>query len=127
MPAANAHILVDAEGIIRFWDPRAEQLFGHAAADMTGRSIETLIVPQYRTMHRGGFTASMARVDPAREDTVANIPIMCADGHVRAFPGRLIVATDAFGKAGGVLAVFVAPEDGGGGNRLYDLFPEVLG
>jgi PAS domain S-box-containing protein len=122
----TAHIFTDAEGIIRFWSPEAEALFGYTMADTLGQSIEMLIVPQYRVMHRGGFAAAMAARVDLREDTVANIPIICADGKVRAFPGRLIVTTDVFRVASGVLAVFIAPAEDGAPNGLYDLFPEVL-
>lgn len=120
-----AHLFADAAGTIRYWSAGAEALFGYPAAEMIGAPLEALIVPEHRAGHRRGFGAALARVDPAREDTVANIPIICADGQVRAFPGRLIVASDAFHRASGVLAVFVARE-GAGPNGLYDLFPEVV-
>jgi PAS domain S-box-containing protein len=42
---SDAIIYADREGIIRFWNPGAERLFGFAAAEAVGHSLD-LITPE---------------------------------------------------------------------------------
>src|SRR6185312_14099993 len=46
-----AIITTDLDGTIRTWSSGAEQVLGHRAAEMVGRSIDTLFTP--RTWRRG--------------------------------------------------------------------------
>jgi PAS domain S-box-containing protein len=53
--APDAMIFADAEGMIRLWNAMAEEIFGYAASEATGRSLD-LIIPQYlRAAHWQGF------------------------------------------------------------------------
>ena len=126
--AANtaAMMLVDREGIVRFWSDRAEDFFGYDAADTLGRPMDFLIVPTHRERHWIGFRAAMARDQIDAEQPVANAPITCANGVVRHFPLRFVAIADPFGKPAGMLAVFGPPPAGDESNGLYDLYPEAL-
>lgn len=44
--AKDAIIMMDQQGIISFWNPAAEMIFGHAAHDAIGKELCTLIAPQ---------------------------------------------------------------------------------
>jgi len=56
----EAMIFADREGIIRLWNARAEAIFGYAASEATGRSLD-LIIPQYlRAAHWQGYQRAIA-------------------------------------------------------------------
>ena len=123
---AVAMMLVDIDGIVRFWNDGAEAYFGYAAADVVGRPMDFLIVPTHRERHWIGFRAAMARERIDTEQPVANAPITCASGVVRHFPLRFVAIADPFDRPAGMLAVFGAPPAEGEANGLYDLYPEAL-
>jgi PAS domain S-box-containing protein len=51
---SEAIIAADREGIICFWNPGAERIFGYAAADATGRSLDIIIPERLRNRHWDG-------------------------------------------------------------------------
>lgn len=121
-----ATLLVDRAGVIRWWSPEAEALLGYPAAEAIGRSMAMLIVPEHHEGHWRGFGAAMASNLPDRPASVANIPLLCADGEVRAFPGRLIILPDAFGEPVGAAAIFSPVGTGGPDDGLFDAYREVV-
>ena len=57
--ASEAIVAVDGEGVIRFWNPGAERLFGFAAAEAVGRPIDIIIPEPQRARHWAGFRRVM--------------------------------------------------------------------
>ncbi len=57
---SDAIVAADRDGIIRFWNPGAERIFGHAAADAIGRSLDLIIPERLRERHWHGYRATMA-------------------------------------------------------------------
>jgi PAS domain S-box-containing protein len=58
--APDALIFADREGFIRLWNARAEQLFGYAAGEAIGQSLD-LIIPQHlRAAHWRGYRQAIA-------------------------------------------------------------------
>jgi PAS domain S-box-containing protein len=58
--APDAMIFADREGTIRVWNIRAEEMFGYAASEATGRSLD-LIIPQHlRAAHWQGYHRAIA-------------------------------------------------------------------
>lgn len=56
--AQDAIILTDAAGRIEFWNPAAERILGHGAAEAIGRDIAGLITPEsHREQVRAGLNA----------------------------------------------------------------------
>jgi PAS domain S-box-containing protein len=56
----EAMIFADCEGIIRLWNARAEEVFGYAANEAIGRSLD-LIIPQHlRAAHWQGYHRAIA-------------------------------------------------------------------
>jgi PAS domain S-box-containing protein len=123
---AVAMMLVDLDGVVRFWSDGAEGFFGYSAADVTGRPMDFLIVSTHRERHWTGFRAAMARERIDAEQPVANAPVTCANGDVRYFPLRFVAIADPFDRPAGMLAVFGSPPARGESNGLYDLYPEAI-
>lgn len=57
--AADAIVYADRDGIIRRWNRAAEALFGYAAADALGRSVELIVPEKLRPAHWRGFDAAI--------------------------------------------------------------------
>jgi PAS domain S-box-containing protein len=54
--ALDAVVGMDAEGRITAWNPRAEEVFGWASADVIGRAMDDVLLPErYRRLHRQGL------------------------------------------------------------------------
>ena len=53
--APKAIIFADCQGAIRVWNDGAETIFGHAAADVLGESLDVIIQERLRKAHWAGF------------------------------------------------------------------------
>ena len=53
--AADAIIFADREGAIRVWNRGAETVFGYAAAEVLGNSLDVIIPERLRRAHWEGF------------------------------------------------------------------------
>ena len=78
-------------GFVVQWNPSAERMFGHAAADAVGRELGDLLVPEeFRARHR----AALARYRETGEGTVLGEPLdlaaLHADGSL--VPVELVIA-----------------------------------
>jgi PAS domain S-box-containing protein len=59
--ALDAVIVMDAEGVIREWNPHAETIFGWPRAEAIGRRLaDTIVPPQHRTAHERGLRHFLA-------------------------------------------------------------------
>jgi PAS domain S-box-containing protein len=53
--APDAIIFADPQGIVRVWNAKATEVFGHTANDALGNSIEMIIPHELRKQHWQGF------------------------------------------------------------------------
>src|SRR5450759_3746021 len=53
--APDAIIFADREGAIRVWNHRAEAVFGYAAAEVLGNTLDLIIPERFRHAHWEGF------------------------------------------------------------------------
>jgi PAS domain S-box-containing protein len=59
--ALDAVVTMNADGLVTGWNPAAEAIFGHSAADAIGREMAELIVPpRFRDAHRQGLARFLA-------------------------------------------------------------------
>jgi PAS domain S-box-containing protein len=119
LPDTTALVIADVDGVIRYWNGGAEALTGHPPAVAVGSSLDLIVPPDYRERHWVGFRAAMASGNARFEGAAANIPILCADGIIRRWPGRFTMIRDARGTPAGAAAVLVTPADGD--PALFDL------
>jgi PAS domain S-box-containing protein len=102
----HAIVVADADGTITWWSRGAEVLFGHSAAAAVGQSLDLIVPEVLRARHWAGFQGAMHA--PRVKDLAADIPVLCADGQVKEFAGRLLVLSDGLGAALGAMAIFAA-------------------
>jgi len=102
----HAIVVADAAGTITWWSPGAELLFGHSASAAVGQKLDLIVPEVLRPRHWAGFQRAMQA--PEVKDLAADIPVLCADGQVKEFAGRLLVLSDELGSALGAMAIFAA-------------------
>jgi PAS domain S-box-containing protein len=73
---ADAIVAADAQGVIRFWNPGAERVFGFTAADAVGQSLDLIIPEPQRDRHWRGYR-EVVRTGQSRY----------GDGDILAVPG----------------------------------------
>ena len=100
----SAMILADTSGNVVHWDSGAETLFGHEASATLGKPIDVIVPEALREAHWKGFHRAMA--DPQIKDMAADLPVLCADGEIREFAGRLLALSDGLGRAIGAIAIY---------------------
>jgi PAS domain S-box-containing protein len=76
----HAVVVADADGLIRFWNPAAETMFGHAAADAIGRTLDLIIPEKLRDRHWEGYRHVMATGETAYAGRTLAVPAERADG-----------------------------------------------
>src|SRR5215471_17544761 len=78
--APEAIIVTGPDGIIRLWNHGAERVFGHAAADAIGASLDIIIPEKLRAPHWEGFDKTMATGITRYGETLLKVPALHADG-----------------------------------------------
>jgi PAS domain S-box-containing protein len=58
--APEAMIFADREGVIRLWNARAQEMFGYAASEAVGSSLDLIIPPHLRAAHWRGYHQAIA-------------------------------------------------------------------
>lgn len=57
--AADAIIFADRKGLIRLWNPGAEAVFGYAADEVIGESLDIIIPARLRRAHWDGYDRAL--------------------------------------------------------------------
>jgi PAS domain S-box-containing protein len=58
--SGDAIIATDRDGVIRFWNPGAERIFGYARAEALGQSLDLIIPERVRARHWDGYRRFIA-------------------------------------------------------------------
>jgi diguanylate cyclase (GGDEF)-like protein/PAS domain S-box-containing protein len=82
--AHDAVICADGRGEIIGWNAAAERLFGHAARDVIGRSLDLIVPEEMRGEHAAGMRRLLEGGEPRLVGRSMEVPAQAADG--RQFP-----------------------------------------
>jgi PAS domain S-box-containing protein len=79
---SDAIIAADQDGIIRFWNPGAERLFGYSATEAVERPLDLIIPERLRQRHWEGYRRVMAGGGESRYGAadVLAVPAVRKDG-----------------------------------------------
>ena len=80
--APEALLISDREGIIRFWNSGAEQMFGHTAAEAVGQSLDLIIPENLRSRHWQGYWRVMASGETKYKTGLLSSPGIRKDGSI---------------------------------------------
>ncbi len=76
----DAIIFADREGIIRLWNTGAAEMFGYAAAEALGRSLDLIIPENLRVRHNEGYQRVMATGASKYAKDLLAVPGLTKDG-----------------------------------------------
>jgi PAS domain S-box-containing protein len=78
---ADAIVAADSDGVIRFWNPGAERIFGYTRDEAVGRSLNLIIPERLRQRHWEGYRKVM-QTGQSRygESDVLAVPALRKDG-----------------------------------------------
>ena len=104
--AADAIVAADRDGIIRFWNPGAERIFGHAAGDAIGQSLDLIIPERLRQRHWDGYRHTMAtgKSRYGEGETLA-VPALRQDGATISIEFTIVPLKSEAGKMAGIIAI----------------------
>lgn len=102
----DAIVACDRDGIIRLWNPGAARIFGYAAEEAVGRSLDIIIPERLRARHWDGYHAMMASGQSryASGDTLS-VPALRKDGPQISVEFTLVALRDSTGAVSGLAAV----------------------
>jgi PAS domain S-box-containing protein len=103
---ADAIIAADRAGIIRFWNPGAERLFGYARQEALEQSLNLIIPERLRQRHWDGYNHVMQTGYSRYADSdLLSVPAIRKDGSTSSVEFTVTPLTDETGKLIGVAAV----------------------
>ncbi len=103
---SDAIVAADADGVIFFWNPGAERIFGHTSAEAVGRSLDIIIPERLRKRHWGGYRQVMKSGESryGHGDILA-VPAITRGGAVISIEFTIIPLRSDSGKLAGLAAI----------------------
>lgn len=108
--SAQALVVADRAGLIRLWNEYATAMFGHSEAEALGSTLDLIVPAPFRDPHWAGYRRAWDEgiSDVAR---IAVLPVLCADGEVRRFPGRLLPIRGPHGELAAIAGIWTPPSN----------------
>lgn len=94
---ADAVVIADADGHITFWNDAATQLFGWAAHEALGCSLDLIIPERLRARHWAGYRQTMATGHTSYGDRLLEVPALHRDGRTLSIAFTVSLMHDADG------------------------------
>jgi PAS domain S-box-containing protein len=103
---SDAIIASDEKGIIFFWNPGAERIFGFTADEANGQSLDIIIPENQRKRHWDGYTRVMETGETryGSGDLLA-VPALTRDGRRISVEFTIIMLRDNDGAPSGMAAI----------------------
>ena len=103
--AGEAIIFADREGAIRLWNRGAEAIFGHAAAEVLGASLDVIIPERLRSAHWQGFRRAIESGETRYANRVLTTRSVHKNGNKLYVDLSFALLKDAHGAVTGALAI----------------------
>ena len=102
----DAVVYAGADGMIGFWNDGAQRIFGYAAAEAIGQSLDIIIPASLRERHWSGFHATM-RTGESRYGAgdLLSVPALRKDGARISVEFTIVPFRGADGAMAGIAAV----------------------
>ena len=103
---SDAIVVADRDGVIRFWNPGAERIFGHAKDEVVGRSLDVIIPERLRARHWDGYRHTVATGESRYgEGDVLAVPALRKDGATISVEFTILPLRDEAGAMAGMAAI----------------------
>ncbi|HMN73499.1 MAG TPA: PAS domain S-box protein [Rhodoblastus sp.] len=104
--ASDAILATDRNGVIEFWNPGAERIFGFSAGQAVGRSLDIIIPENLRARHwRGWAHALETGQSRYSAGELLSVPALTADGRRISVEFTIVILRDDDGRPSGVAAI----------------------
>jgi PAS domain S-box-containing protein len=101
--SSDAVVATDREGHITFWNPGAERIFGFAANEAVGKSLDLIIPENLRARHWEGFHHVMKTgVSRYGNGDLLSVPGLAKDGRRISVEFTIVMLRDGADVAGTV-------------------------
>jgi PAS domain S-box-containing protein len=101
----HAVVVADPEGVIVFWNPAAEAMFGHARAAALGQTLDLIIPDKLRDRHWDGYRRVMATGETEYGGRTLAVPALRADGTRASVEFTVTLLEDDDGAIAGIAAI----------------------
>jgi PAS domain S-box-containing protein len=102
---ADAVVVADPSGAIRFWSPAAERLFGFTEGEAVGNSLDLIVPERFRERHWAGYKRTMATGQTGYAHDVLRVPAVHKDGRALSIAFTVGLLYGPQGNVIGILAV----------------------
>lgn len=103
---SDAIVAADRDGIIRFWNPGAERIFGHASGEAVGQSLDLIIPERLRKRHWDGFRHTMETGQSRYgEGDMLSVPATRKDGATISVEFTIVPLKSEAGRMDGMIAI----------------------
>lgn len=104
--AADAILMADREGIIRFWNPGAARIFGFTTDEALGRSLDLIIPERLRKRHWDGYDHVIATgVTRYGAGDLLAVPAIAKDGRQISVEFTIVLLRDPDRQLVGMAAI----------------------
>ncbi|MET0152921.1 MAG: PAS domain S-box protein [Candidatus Binatia bacterium] len=100
----DAIVFADREGIIREWNAAAERMFGYAASEAIGRSLDIIIPENLRARHWTGYHQVMHTGITRYGTEVLSVPALRNDGTRLSLEFGVALVRSPGGELAGIVA-----------------------
>ena len=103
---SDAVIAADRNGVIRFWNPGAERIFGYVENDAVGRSLDLIIPERLQQRHWNGYRRTMdSGKSRYGEGDLLSVPALHKNGSTISVEFTVIPLRDESGRMIGMAAI----------------------
>ncbi|MGH6620329.1 MAG: PAS domain-containing protein [Alphaproteobacteria bacterium] len=103
---SDAIVAADREGIIRFWNPGAERIFGYSRSEAIGRSLDIIIPERLRERHWDGYRHVIEGGESRYgQGDVLAVPGITKDGSGVSLEFTIVPLRDRSGRLTGLAAI----------------------
>jgi PAS domain S-box-containing protein len=104
--SSDAIVAADKDGIIRFWNPGAERIFGHANGAAIGQSLDIIIPERLRKRHWDGYRHVINGGESRYgHGDLLSVPAIGKDGAVVSIEFTIVPLRDGAGGLIGLAAI----------------------
>ena len=104
--SSDAIISADKEGIIQYWNPGAERIFGHANSAAIGQSLDIIIPERLRKRHWDGYHRVIKSGESRYgHDEILAVPGIKKDGTAVSLEFTIVLLRDGSGELTGLAAI----------------------
>lgn len=101
----DAVIFADRDGIVRFWNPAAEAIFGYTEGEAVGQSLDLILPERQREAHWKGYGRAMLDGSTKYGSETLAVPAVRKDGERISIEFTITLVRDPDGKVLGPAAV----------------------